>query len=196
MPIHPMACDHCGHHYDSLTLSAAAVPDATCPRCRQLGRRDGFGVPAVKTQQFLPGTALEGGQFADPAMRRKYAGTADVSGKRYMASIARFPGDPRAWVSDMAEAKRVIEANGWACPTLGVRGKDPAPVAPPTLAPDLVHEEIEGMALRGEIPETITKKKYRDLAEGVKDRHGLKPAAAKRFAAKTPRPKQRKAVAK
>ncbi|MDZ7378494.1 MAG: hypothetical protein ONB06_04025, partial [candidate division KSB1 bacterium] len=34
-------------------------------------------------------------------------------GGKYVASLARFPGDPEAHISSMAEARRVLERRGW-----------------------------------------------------------------------------------
>lgn len=43
------------------------------------------------------------------------AGGQNVKGKMYVGSIARFPGDPEAWVSDRGDVKRVVEKRGWKC---------------------------------------------------------------------------------
>src|SRR6516225_9010901 len=39
-------------------------------------------------------------------------------GKRYLHGLAEFPGDPRAWVSGLGEAKAYAESRGW-----GIRGQ-------------------------------------------------------------------------
>lgn len=47
------------------------------------------------------------------AMARK-AGVS-ISGKRYMSGLARYPGDPKAWISDRSDIKRLCERRGWGC---------------------------------------------------------------------------------
>lgn len=46
---------------------------------------------------------------------QSYAKRAGIStkGKIYLSSLANFPGDPKAWVSDRSEAAKVIDSNGW-----------------------------------------------------------------------------------
>jgi hypothetical protein len=43
------------------------------------------------------------------------AGGQNVKGKMYIGGLARYPGDPEAWVSDRGDVKRVIEKRGWRC---------------------------------------------------------------------------------
>lgn len=39
-----------------------------------------------------------------------------INGKVYIGGLARYPGDPQAWVSDRGDVKRVIESRpGWKC---------------------------------------------------------------------------------
>lgn len=46
---------------------------------------------------------------------QSYAKKAGINtkGKIYLSSLANFPGDPKAWVSDRSDAARVIDSNGW-----------------------------------------------------------------------------------
>jgi len=37
------------------------------------------------------------------------------SGKTYLGTLARYPGDPEAWVSGKGDVKRVVERRGWNC---------------------------------------------------------------------------------
>jgi hypothetical protein len=39
----------------------------------------------------------------------------DPKGKVYMAGLARFPGDPEAWVGGRGDVQRVCETRGWGC---------------------------------------------------------------------------------
>ena len=46
---------------------------------------------------------------------KKQAETAGVNttGKVYLGGLAAFPGDPKAWVSDRNDVKRVLTERGW-----------------------------------------------------------------------------------
>lgn len=39
----------------------------------------------------------------------------DPKGKKYLSSLARFPGDPEAFVDGLGDVKRVCEKRGWDC---------------------------------------------------------------------------------
>lgn len=60
------------------------------------------------------GNQFEGSQSMGDYYQ-SYAKKAGVStkGKIYLSSLAHFPGDPKAWVSDRAHAAKVIDDNGW-----------------------------------------------------------------------------------
>lgn len=65
------------------------------------------------------GNQFDKGPMAE-AMGDKFRAEAElrgvsVKGKVYLGGLAEFPGDPRAWISDKSEAKRVCEERGWKC---------------------------------------------------------------------------------
>jgi hypothetical protein len=43
------------------------------------------------------------------------AGGQSVNGKVYLGGLARFPGDPEAWVSGRGDVQRLVEKRGWKC---------------------------------------------------------------------------------
>lgn len=43
------------------------------------------------------------------------AGGQNVTGKVYLGGLARYPGDPEAWVSGRGDVKRVVESRNWKC---------------------------------------------------------------------------------
>ncbi len=56
----------------------------------------------------------------NPFVHKRYAAMArkagvSISGKRYMSGLARYPGDPKAWVSDRSDIKKLCERRGWGC---------------------------------------------------------------------------------
>ena len=46
--------------------------------------------------------------------KAKKAGVS-ITGKRYLSSLARYPGDPEAWVSDRSDIKGLCKRRGWGC---------------------------------------------------------------------------------
>jgi hypothetical protein len=57
------------------------------------------------------------------------AANVNVTGKRYLSGLARFPGDPEAWVSDRSDVQRVVQSRGWACE--GIVNVKPVPLPEP-----------------------------------------------------------------
>lgn len=129
--------------------------------------------PACMTDNvFLEGHA-NGNQFAGtPKIGDHYKKVAEahgqnVKGKVYLAGLAAFPGDPRAWVSGRGDVQKVCEERGWNC--TGAVKCTPAEVAPPMpsvhLADDIVQNEVneiiaaepEAESQREEITEKVRK---------------------------------------
>lgn len=48
-------------------------------------------------------------------LKKAKAAGVSISGKVYKTSLARYPGDPRAWVSDLSDVKRVVEERNIDC---------------------------------------------------------------------------------
>lgn len=101
--------------------SGESVNLAVMLECRQAPR-------AVTDDTFMRGWARTGGEHFETlpeVAREAYMQPArdagvSVTGKKYFSSLAAFPGDPEAWVSDRGEARRLVEKRGWSCPELGV----------------------------------------------------------------------------
>lgn len=102
----------------------------------------------------------------------------NTNGKRYISGLARFPGDPEAWVTGRDDIKRVIESRpGWSCQgavDLDGRANSPAPVERPEVADDLLDKYTVQVASGLPNPERID---LDDLREQVKDR--IKPRKQK-----------------
>lgn len=92
------------------------------------------------------------GNWADQALPASYhqsAAAAGVSttGKRYLGQLAKFPGDPAAWVSGVDDVAKRCRQEGWGCSgEVKVQGArylpDPGPAQPYEPAPDLVEEAM------------------------------------------------------
>ncbi|NJL70164.1 MAG: hypothetical protein HC888_00520 [Candidatus Competibacteraceae bacterium] len=73
--------------------------------------------------EFLSGHC-NGNQFGQSPMSEKignyYRKVAEsegqnVKGKVYLSGLARYPGDPKAWVADRGDVTRVCEERNWGC---------------------------------------------------------------------------------
>jgi hypothetical protein len=108
--------------------------------------------------QFLRGRAKGADSIAgseEPVVRKEYferAERAGVSpaGKVYLGQLARFPGDPQAWVSGTGDVKRRLEERGWGCESPHLKVKPPqyadAPdprSKPYAVAPDIVKRHVD-----------------------------------------------------
>lgn len=111
-------------------------------------------------REFLEGT---GSQFADtPQLGDAYAEVAkahgqSITGKVYMSGLARFPGDPKAWVTGRGDVAKVLDENGW-----GARGA--------------VNRKVQkvGEPLKVGISEDIVQEGVQDiLSEMGTDAHGV-----------------------
>jgi hypothetical protein len=95
----------------------------------------------------------------------------NVKGKKYLSQLARYPGDPEAWVSSRGDVQKVLEERGWGSDgSVNVknrpRGEAPKPV---DVAEDILERETTRAALPGMKP-----KERADLRERVRKR--LKPS--------------------
>lgn len=91
-----------------------------------------------------------GAQFKVDATRDFYVGEAkragvDITGKQYFSELAAFPGDPRAWVDNQGDMRRLLEERGWGCSgDLKVKAREAeAPPTYPKLADDIVEDLVE-----------------------------------------------------
>lgn len=106
--------------------------------------------PQVVTDAtFMRGTA-NGAQFEKtPYIGDGYKKLAarhgvNVKGKKYFSSLARFPGDPEAWVDSRGDVARLIAKRGWKCDgsvkVNAIRNdQEPEQVG---LADDIVQDEV------------------------------------------------------
>jgi hypothetical protein len=145
----------------------------TCRKCgRKLFRCN--IAPGVCTDS----TFLAGGDdgFKDDNMSRKMARSkaraagVNPEGKKYMPGLARFHGDPRAWVSGKSDVKRICEKEGWACTgavnVKGVERDEPNPLDEAySVDPKLVDREIETKELLA--GERYSKKERESLKDSL-----------------------------
>lgn len=94
-----------------------------------------------------------------------------VGGRAYMASLARFPGDPQAWVDSRADVERVARMNNMTVqsPTINVQAPryyDPGPEV--RVAPDIINNVVGHMAAQ----DPYIRQNAPDYAQDVADRLG------------------------
>ena len=101
---------------------------------------------------FWQGREFGGGQFRDrPLIGKHHLALADkagvsVVGKVYNGTLARYPGDPEAWVSDLGDVKRRCEERGWGCEgaiTVKAAPAGDAEPQPYRVADDLVERYVD-----------------------------------------------------
>src|SRR5271154_7062156 len=100
-------------HYDR------CIAEGTSP---VLAEMFALGQPPMSNtdREFLAGTE-NGRQFegqeevGDYYRQEATKAGVNTTGKVYKNGLARFPGDPEAWVSGRGDVQRVIEERGWNC---------------------------------------------------------------------------------
>lgn len=139
-------------------------------------------VPGCKTEDtFRKGFSDFNSQFMkNPALGERLArklreAGGSPSGKRYMGGLARFPGDPEAWVGGRDDIRKVCEKRGWECEgAVNVKmnrdNLDPGPDV--AVAPDILAREVSKEAAAD--PGCVsTKKRKQETVRKVRDR--IKP---------------------
>lgn len=112
--------------------------------------------PALRTDvSFLQGHS-NGNQFAkNPKQGAAYAARAkragvSTQGKIYLHGLARYPGDPEAWVGDRSDVSRVLERRNWSARGV-VSRTSREPENPPVLgcpggvAEDILDSEVDSI---------------------------------------------------
>lgn len=105
--------------------------------------------PGLRTDaEFLKGKC-NGNEFEDqPGLGNFYAAEAarhgvNHVGKTYVSGLARYPGDPEAWISGRGDAERICRERGWGCEgSVNVATQEREARADVKLSPDLVDDEV------------------------------------------------------
>jgi hypothetical protein len=137
------------------------------------------GVPPASSTdvEFMRGTE-NGRQFQDnPNQGDYYKRETEAAGGsargKYLSQLARFPGDPEAWVQSRGDVQKVCENRGWGFrDPVGDReivkpldkGEPPPPPIP--IADKCVDREVANV-LEGQ---TVTKKEYKKVREQVREK--------------------------
>ena len=113
--------------------------------------------PALNTDTTFRAGKVNGNQFAScPQVGEHHVRLArmfgvNTSGRTYMSGLARFPGDPEAWVRGRGDVSRIAEKRGWGVEgAVTVRPRETEPTPDVTVGEDIVIEA--GRMLRKENP--------------------------------------------
>jgi putative FmdB family regulatory protein len=118
MPMYAYECPRCDILFEKFAPMVGAGLPQTCPDC-------GIHSP----RRFLPPTCLSDtttyrgdntglGQFKSDAMREFHLAQArkhgvNTTGKLYDPALAKYPGDPKAWVGSDTDVRQVLESRNW-----------------------------------------------------------------------------------
>lgn len=112
-------------------------------------------------------------EIGDDYRQRCHEAGGTTHGKKYLSQLARFPGDPEAWVSSRSDAQRVLEARGWGSTgSVTVKAREPEPVE--TKPIDVADKILDRETAKDIEGQTVTKKEYVEKRE--KTRQRLKPS--------------------
>lgn len=135
--------------------------------------------PGLQTDdEFMAGRGTLADQLGDQTL--KVVNAAQRNGYRpkhtdvYLPAMARFPGDPQAFIqhdSARGKVKKTLEARGWGCEgSVKVKARQTEPKRV-KLADDLAHEEITALRQRDK---HARKANLKELKQHVAEKHGSK----------------------
>lgn len=140
--------------------------------------------PHIVTDSVFMKGHCNGSQFAhnqkmgDLYARRARKAGVNIKGKRYMHSLARFPGDPEAWIDGRGDVKRLCEQRGDKCEGMvNVKAREPeeAPAPPKGGVADHILEERVNQEIATEVEPR--KESRQERKERIRDK--IAPAWAK-----------------
>ena len=98
-----------------------------------------------------------------------------TKGRKYLSQLARFPGDPEAFVSGRGDVQKVLEQRGWGAEgSVKATRREPKEPKPAVGVADKIVDRETVRELEGQ---TVTKREYLDKREKVRNR--IKPRWAK-----------------
>jgi len=118
MPNYCYGCEQCNETFETFAPMKDCAKKQPCPQCKSPCGRV-YLAPTVVSPCTQFTTELTGGrQFHHPMHRKLYLDKArkagvNVEGRVYYPELARFQGDPKAWVESSDDIKRVATENGF-----------------------------------------------------------------------------------
>ena len=130
------------------------------------------GTDNIFLEGHCNGSQFDGQEYVGELYKAEArAAGVDITGKVYLGGLARYPGDPEAWVSGRGDVKRICEQRGWGCDG-AVKVKAALPEREPEsvgLADDIVDSKV--VDILEHVPERERPRvDVQDLREQVKDK--------------------------
>ena len=133
--------------------------------------------PAVRGRRYrriATDDGLTGSRFANHYRRMAERAGVSTAGKRYEPTLARFPGDPRAWCADLDDVKaRCVEQGAAVDGAINYRPpKRDIPPAPYRVADDLV-EDVAASHYPDldELPPAKRRERLEEVRERITPKH-------------------------
>lgn len=107
-----------------------------------------------------------------------------TKGRKYLSGLARYPGDPEAWVGSRGDVQRICEKRGWGCDgTVTVKPRESLnpPTPGPEVAADLLDNYTNMIANNDPRPDLVDRDDLKEqVRERIKPKHWKKPLAKKK----------------
>jgi hypothetical protein len=153
-----------------------------CPACNAPAKETSFPCPAIRTAtRFESHYGTLADQFKGDTRTLEYTvkearkrGYNPTASSHYMRTLARFPGDPEAFIpagGGEDYGKKLLRKRNWSCEDLGVEAVEVEPKPKVRLAPDLVEETRQRMLKQDP---GLAAKDQRELRAAIIEKHGRK----------------------
>ena len=155
-------------------LYSLAISNGCAPSLADMLASRKFPGTKGTDRSFMQGRKLDGSQFEGiPLVGNHHLCVAqkagvNPAGKYYSGPLARYPGDPEAWVDSVHDVKRICEKRGWECEgaikveSPRYSGTEPGPYR---VADDIVDDHLSHVL--SERPELVPKAgEVRDEIQG------------------------------
>lgn len=193
MPNYQYACPRHGAFEQFHSMSVAGNPQK-CPTCSHFSPRSYQPCAVVSDTSLFTEDRLDqlpGGQGETLIGKhyRKMASAAGVTtrGKQYIGGLARYPGDPEAWVGSRGDMIRVAKKNNFAVDGIVKVKNEPEPPRPRGISETIVKRYVD--AARGIDPSLSVERATEDAVNRLAPRDGKRILKTKR---KIPRVKMPK----
>lgn len=145
-------------------LYTKAIENGCTPRLADMLASRSFPGTRGTDRSFMQNRKLDGSQFegiplvGEHHLAKARAAGVSTTGKYYSGPLARFPGDPTAWVDSLHDVKKICESRGWECDgaikvdSPKYAGEEPGPYR---VADDIVDSHVSDVL--AERPELIPK---------------------------------------
>lgn len=176
MPLYQYRCPRHGRFETFATMKECSHKQE-CPKCEALCDREFVPVEVISDTSLFTADRLDGssrsGLKDDTYIGNKFRKMAKAAGvvtrgKQYMGGLARFPGDPQAWVGDRGDIKRIAEKENYSVDGIVKRKVEAGPPPEKGLSEKLVNRYVEQ-----ELARNPGRKREHVVAEVI-DRHAPK----------------------